>query len=79
VGGAAGTEPAAPQYDITSRAAGYDLFLAYLDEDADAVGRIARSLESMGLRVYFDRAELSAVADYQMVERRALQPAASRC
>jgi hypothetical protein len=44
----AGTERAEPQYDVTSRAAGYDLFLAYLDEDADAVGRVARSLGHMG-------------------------------
>jgi cellulose biosynthesis protein BcsQ len=69
----AATEGAQPQYDITSRAAGYDLFLAYLKEDTDAVARIASSLEHMGLQVYFDRKELSAGVEFTMVERRALQ------
>src|SRR6516162_11014322 len=49
-GGSATVARAEPQYDITSRAAGYDLFLIYLSEDREAVGQIARSLERMGLR-----------------------------
>ena len=67
------TERAEPQYDVTSRAAGYDLFLAYVHEDADAVKLIAHSLENMGLRVYFDREELIASAAFQIGERRALR------
>jgi cellulose biosynthesis protein BcsQ len=74
----AGTEQTEPQYDVTSRAAGYDLFLAYLNEDADAVGRVARSLEDEGLRVFFDR-ELPAAAagfHFQQIEHRLQQSSA---
>jgi cellulose biosynthesis protein BcsQ len=61
------------QYDVTSRGAGYDIFLAYQKEDAVAAESIARSLTKIGLRVYFDRREMSAGEDFQLAERRALQ------
>jgi len=72
-GGSATVARAEPQYDITSRAAGYDLFLIYLSEDREAVGQIARSLERMGLRVFFDIKMPSLGEDWQMVMRRALR------
>jgi cellulose biosynthesis protein BcsQ/energy-coupling factor transporter ATP-binding protein EcfA2 len=67
------TGPAEPLYDITSRVAGYDLFLAFLSEDADAVGQIARSLGLRGVRVYLALKDLSAGSELQSSERNALQ------
>jgi cellulose biosynthesis protein BcsQ len=61
------------QYDVTSREAGYDIFLAYQTEDAVAAESIARSLAKMGLRVFLDRREMSAGEDFQLAERKALQ------
>jgi hypothetical protein len=72
-GSALATERTEAQYDITSRAPGFDVFLAYLYEDTEAVERISRALAGIGLRVYFGRSELSAGADFQIFERQALQ------
>jgi hypothetical protein len=61
------------QYDVTSRGAGFDIFLAYSRPDAEAVEIIARFLRQKGLRAFtYDQQELSAGEDFTAVERRAL-------
>jgi cellulose biosynthesis protein BcsQ/energy-coupling factor transporter ATP-binding protein EcfA2 len=69
----ASEHPQAPLYDVTSRVAGYDLFLVFLNEDSDAAAHIARSLGKRGVRVYFAPKELSFGSDLQLSERKAVQ------
>jgi cellulose biosynthesis protein BcsQ len=68
----AATAGAAPQYDVTSRAAGYDVFLAYLRADTEMVGSLAEALSRAGVRPYFDQLELKPSTNWADAERRAL-------
>lgn len=49
------TKSAQPQYDLTSRSAGYDAFLSCASTDVDAVQKIAARLTERGLRVFLDQ------------------------
>jgi hypothetical protein len=60
------------QYDITSRSAGYDVFLAYSRTDAEGVGELAETLSRSGVRAYLDVQELRPSMDFFEVERRAI-------
>jgi cellulose biosynthesis protein BcsQ len=69
-----GAAPAAePQYDVTSRAAGYDVFLAYQRRDVEAVRPLVRGLERRSLRVFFDETEVMPAINFATFVRRALQ------
>ena len=62
-----------PQYDITSRFAGFDVFLASASADTEAVGLIARFLGKNGLGVFLhDPKKPSAGEDLMRLDRRAL-------
>ena len=66
-------EVAEPQYKITSRAAGFDIFLAYSRPDVKAVDAIGRHLAKKGLKAFVDRQQVSVGEDFLEITRRALQ------
>src|SRR5262249_39698691 len=57
-GGPSAVGAAEAQYDITTREAGYDVFLAYCSDDAETAGSIAEFFDRKGLRTFFDRKTL---------------------
>jgi cellulose biosynthesis protein BcsQ len=65
-------EVAEPQYEITSRAAGFDVFLAYSRPDIEAVDAIARHLAKKGLRAFVDRRQLDVGEEFLEIIRKAL-------
>jgi hypothetical protein len=66
-------EVAEPQYKITSRAAGFDIFLAYSQSDVEAVDAIERHLAKKGLKAFVDRQQIGVGEDFLEITRRALQ------
>jgi cellulose biosynthesis protein BcsQ len=64
---------AEPQYDITTRSAGFDVFLAYRNTDAKEVASLARELEQHGVRTFFADPHLSAGPNFQSLQRAALR------
>jgi hypothetical protein len=64
---------AEPQYDLTSRSAGFDVYVSYRRVDRDAVGAVAKRLKERGLRLFFEEEDLSIGDDFSEATRRSLE------
>jgi TIR domain len=72
-GFASALEVAEPQYKVTSRASGFDIFLAYSRPDVEAVDAIRRHLAKKGLKAFVDGLQVNVGEDFLEITRRALQ------